>query len=139
MTTAGLKRKEKQAEVNKWKELATPYATVLLLVIRSDAPYTEEDFIVYRQIRRFWGGKGSTKERLVVVFTFAEGEDVVEVGERMESGSPKWMGKVLGDSGGRYLVFKGKVSHCGYRSCRCYFLWAWVRVSVLKARVSHCG
>ena len=109
MTTAGMKQKEKKAEVARWKELASPYASVLLLVIRSDVPYTEEDFIVYRQIRRFWG-KGSARERLVVVFTFADGQDVDEVGERMESESPKWMGKIFKDSGGRFLVFKGKVS-----------------------------
>ena len=109
MTTAGMKQKEKKAEVARWKEFASPHASVLLLVIRSDVPYTEEDFIVYRQIRRFWG-KGSTRERLVVVFTFADGQDVDEVGERMENDSPKWIGKVLRDSGGRFLVFKGKVS-----------------------------
>ncbi|KAL8600709.1 hypothetical protein ACOMHN_057299 [Nucella lapillus] len=103
-----MKQKDKKEEVNRWKELAAPYTNILLLCIKGDAPYTEEDFIAYRQVRRFWGGRGSTKDRLVVVFTFCEGQDVSEVGDRMEADSPKWMAKIFEDSGGRYIVLKGK-------------------------------
>ncbi|XP_070195822.1 GTPase IMAP family member 4-like [Littorina saxatilis] len=109
ITSEENKKKDKKKEVARWKELVSPGASVLLLVIRSDVPYTEEDFVAYRQVRRFWG-KGSARERLVVVFTCSEGQDVEEVGERMEAGSPKWIAKVLDDSGGRYIVFQGKFS-----------------------------
>ncbi|KAK7089454.1 hypothetical protein V1264_024495 [Littorina saxatilis] len=118
ISTEDTKKKEKEAEVAKWKEFVSPEASCLLLVIRSDAPYTEEDFVAYRQVRRFWG-KSSAREKLVVVFTCSEGQDVEEVGERMEAESPKWIAKVLTDSGGRYIVFKGKVgaSHIIFKGC----------------------
>ncbi|XP_076463346.1 GTPase IMAP family member 2-like [Babylonia areolata] len=110
LSESDMKGKEKREEVNRWKEMVAPYANIILLVIKSDSDYTEKDFIAWRQARRFWGGRKVTKGRVITVFTFADGQDVNEVGDRMEDNSPKWMGKVFKDCGGRFLVFKGKGS-----------------------------
>lgn len=91
-----------QKEISGWQNLTSPSPTAILLAIRCDVRYTQEEYELYRQIKFFWGDNNFCR-RLVVVFTFGDRQDR-PIDQELKTVCPELKG-VLKDAGNRYVIF----------------------------------
>ncbi|KAK7486083.1 hypothetical protein BaRGS_00022692 [Batillaria attramentaria] len=96
-------------EVKQWREelrSAYPesrYHAAILVTIRCDVRYTAEEYAVYRQVKKLWGGNTSFCKRLVVVFTYGDLLDG-KIEDQLKTVCPE-LQNVLKDAKQRYVVF----------------------------------
>ncbi|KAK7487679.1 hypothetical protein BaRGS_00021098, partial [Batillaria attramentaria] len=102
ITNCEMNEQQMQAEVSKWKTMTSPHPTIIVLTVRCDVRYTQEEHDIYRGIKSLWGDNSFCK-RLVVAFTFGDLQ-----GEKLEEELKTACGElqnVLKDAGRRYAVF----------------------------------
>lgn len=93
--------------------------SAVLLTVRGDVRYTNEEYHVFEEICKLWRGK-SLKKRLLVAFTFGDklDEDIREV----VNDPPPELKKILKAAGNRYMVFTNKVRSMASTEFRSYEL-----------------
>lgn len=98
---------ERRDEVTKWKSLIKfgEKTLVVLLIIRSDVRYTNEEYRVFEEINRCWGSSPSLKKGLIVAFTFGDTLEE-DIAETVKSPPPELMKVLAGDAKNRYVLFK---------------------------------
>lgn len=100
-----LSQLERKKKVDTWKQLALPGPDVILLVIRADGPYTDEDYKVYDTVKRMWGTgpfQDHFTSRLVIVFTFAE-KNQKDLHKTLKKHASPDLSVVMKDAGNRYI------------------------------------
>ncbi|XP_076441226.1 GTPase IMAP family member 8-like [Babylonia areolata] len=93
---------EAQREVSRWQALTSPKVHAILLAVRCDVRYTREEYEIFLQMKKQWGGKPLTR-RLVVAFTFGDRQDR-DIEEDLKRVCPE-LKSVLKEASDRYMVF----------------------------------
>lgn len=96
-----------KTEIEKWKRVASPGPSAILLAVRCDVRYTAEEYDIYQKIKAAWADD-SFKRVLVIAFTFGDRQDT-DLEEELKTVCPE-LKNVLKDSGGRYALFNALVS-----------------------------
>ncbi|XP_076457511.1 GTPase IMAP family member 9-like [Babylonia areolata] len=98
--------RERQTEVERWMRLVpTTSPSLVLVAVRCDVRYTNEEFEVYREIERFWGAQ-SLNKHLAVAFTFGDRQDY-DIGDDVRNPPPE-LGALLKKAKKHYLLFNQK-------------------------------
>ena len=98
----GSDEEKRRQQVSRWKEMALPGPTAILLTVRSDVPFTQSDYNTYTELKSLWGDDTGFSRRLMVVFTFSDKNPNVSQ-ETIEKSSPE-LGKVLSDASNVYTT-----------------------------------
>lgn len=104
---SNLTPEELKTEIEKWKRVASPGPSAILLAVRCDVRYTAEEYDIYKKIKAAWADD-SFKHVLVIAFTFGDRQDT-DLDEELKTVCPE-LKNVLKDSGGRYALFNALVS-----------------------------
>lgn len=88
-----------------WNRMAQPGPDVILLIIKCDVRFTEDEYRVFEQISRLWS---NLSDKLVLAFTFGDNK-VKDFRDDIQAGGPN-MQKVLQAAKNRYVVFNNKGS-----------------------------
>lgn len=102
-----MNERQRQDEVEKWRQMTSGQPTTVLLTVRCDVRYTAEEYEVYQEILKLWGNKEVLRKRLVVAFTF--GDRLDEDIRLVVNDPPPELKKVLQTAEKRYMVFTNKV------------------------------
>lgn len=92
--------REQQKEVSEWKEAAKPGPDAILLVVRCDGIYTNEEYKVYTDIKQLWGPDFTSK--LVVALTFPDEKSIFKI---TKTASPP-LQSVFREADNRIVVFE---------------------------------
>ncbi|XP_076457936.1 GTPase IMAP family member 4-like [Babylonia areolata] len=105
--TVNKSESDQREEVRKWKRslLKSFYSPFVLVTVRCDVSYTEENFSMYQKIKKYWGCPSLSKA-LNVAYTFGDcqGHNIHEYVRN----PPSELKKLLEKAKNRHLVFTNK-------------------------------
>ena len=72
LTNLELGEQGKKQQVARWKEMAFPGPSAIILAVHGEIKFTQQERDVYEEVKKLWGDDNDFCCRLIIVFTFAD-------------------------------------------------------------------